>query len=424
MNKRTIQLIIFLACFSLAGIVITQLFWVQKSMSLQEKSFDNRANQAMRTVAEQLLASNQDSTTRIEPIEITGPMFFVCKVNTVIDSFLLGTLLSYEFEYQDIEADYVYGIYDCFSDSITLTKCVKDNIETQNYVELPDKHLHFEKGVANFWVYFPRPEGFLISQIGKWLFSSLGLLIIVIFTFSFTIFSIIKQKKLSEMKTDFINNMTHELKTPISTIGLSTEVLMKEATQSDKEKIQQYARIISEENNRLRTQVEKVLQMAILDRGQFELNVKELDLHDLIDSAVEKQRLTVENRGGTLSLQKNAEETILNADWEHLQNVVENLLDNANKYSNADPVIEVETTNNKHGVLITVTDQGIGMDKESQKHIFDKFYRVSTGDVHDVKGFGLGLNYVQIIVDAHGGDIKVTSSPGKGSTFEIFLPFA
>ena len=424
MNKRTIQIIIFLACFSLAGIVITQLFWVQKSMSLQEKSFYNRAKQAMRTVAGQLLESNQDSTTRIEPIEISNPMFFVCKVNTPIDSFLLSSLLKYEFEYQDIEADYVYGIYDCFSDSITLTKCVIDNIETGNCVEVPEEHFHFEKGVANFWVYFPRPEGFLISQIGKWLFSSIGLLVIVIFTFSFTIFSIIKQKKLSEMKTDFINNMTHELKTPISTIGLSTEVLMKDETQADKEKIQRYARIISEENNRLRTQVEKVLQMAILDRGQFELNVKELDIHDLLDSAVEKQRITVENRGGTLDLEKNAEQSIIHGDWEHLQSVVENLLDNANKYSLENPTIEVETSNNKHGILIHVTDHGIGMDKESQKHIFDKFYRVSTGDVHDVKGFGLGLNYVKIIVDAHEGDIKVISSLDKGSTFEIFLPFA
>ena len=226
-------------------------------MSLQEKSFDNRAKAAMRTVAEQLLISNQDSTTRIEPINATGPMFFVCKVNTLMDSFLLSSLLKYEFEYQDIDANYVYGIYDCFSDSVTLTKCVIDNIETANCAEVPEEHLHFQKGVANFWVYFQRPQGLIISEIGKWLFSSIGLLIIVIFTFSFTIFSILKQKKLSEMKTDFINNMTHELKTPISTIGLSTEVLMKEETQGDKAKIMQYARIISEENNRLRTQVEK-----------------------------------------------------------------------------------------------------------------------------------------------------------------------
>ena len=164
--------------------------------------------------------------------------------------------------------------------------------------------------------------------------------------------------------------------------------------------------------------------MAVLDRGQFELNIKELDIHDLIDSAVEKQRITVENRGGTLSLKKNAEQSIVHADWEHLQNVIENLLDNANKYSSKEPIISVETNNNKHGVLITVTDSGIGIDKESQKHIFDKFYRVSTGDVHDVKGFGLGLNYVKIIIDAHEGDINVSSILEKGSTFEIFIPFA
>jgi len=391
-------------------------------MNLQEKSFDNRVKEAMRTTAEQILASNLDSITKIEPIVNTSPMFFVCEVNTPIDSFLLGSLLKYEFKYQDITVDYNYGIYDCFSDSITLSRSVVDQKETNNLAELPKDNPKFDKSSANFWIYFPQPKGFLISQMGKWLFTSVILLIMAALTFSYTIFTIIKQKKLSEIKTDFINNMTHELKTPISTIGLSSEILMKPEIQKDQEKIHKYATIISDENDRLKNQVEKVLQMAIIDRSVFELNKRKLDIHDIIANTVEKLQLTISNRNGSLIADLQADGHLISGDWEHLQNVITNLLDNANKYSPEDPTIAVSTKDYNNGIVIVVSDRGIGMSKESQKKVFDKFYRVHTGDVHNVKGFGLGLNYVKIIAKAHGGDVTVHSKLGEGSTFELYLP--
>jgi len=423
MKKRTIQLIILFVSVSLVGIVITQLFWIQKSMHLQEVSFDNRVKEALRTTAEQILVSNQDSTTRIEPIVKTGPLFFVCNVDTDIDSFLLGKLLSYEFEYQNISADYEYGIYDCFSDSVVVSRQVVDQVSRSNSKAVSSDDAQFDKASASIWVNFPRQEGLVISDLGQWLFTSFILLIIIIITFSYTIFSIIKHKKITQMKTDFINNMTHELKTPISTIALSSEVLLKPNAAEDPEKIKRYAGIINEENDRLKNQVEKVLQMAILEKGTFDLNWKMVNINKIIELSIDKLRLRVRKRQGSLVFNGAADNAVINGDWEHLQNIILNLLDNALKYSVASPDVEISTASTPGGLNIVVRDKGIGMNPEVLKHIFDRFYRAPTGDVHDVKGFGLGLNYVKVIAEAHLGSVAVESEINNGSVFTVFLPF-
>ncbi|MBL4657688.1 MAG: HAMP domain-containing histidine kinase [Flavobacteriales bacterium] len=423
MKKRTIQIIVFLAALSLAGIVITQLFWIRKSMHLQEVSFDNRVKEAIRTTAEQILVSNQDTITRIEPVVKTGPLFFVCNVDTDIDSFLLGQLLSYEFEYQNIQSDYEYGIYDCFSDSVVLSKAVVDQVITSNTQAIDQTEVQFDKASASIWVNFPRPEGLIVSDMGKWLFTSMALMVITILIFSYTIFSIVKNKKITQMKTDFINNMTHELKTPISTIALSSEVLLKPGNQADPEKIKRYASIINEENERLKNQVEKVLQMAIIEKGTFELNWKKVNVNKLIEISVDKLRLSVRKREGSLVFKQDSNDMVINGDWEHLQNVVLNLLDNALKYSAANPEVEISAMSQAEGINIIVKDKGIGMNPEAMKHVFDRFYRAPTGDVHDVKGFGLGLNYVKVIVEAHLGSVGVESEINNGSVFTVFLPY-
>jgi len=391
-------------------------------MYLQEVSFDNRVKEAIRTTAEQILVSNQDSTTRIEAIVKTGPRFFLCNVDTDIDSFLLGKLLSYEFEYQNINADYEYGIYDCFSDSVVLIRAVTDAEHKSIFKATPPSEVQFDKASASIWVNFPKSDG-LISKVGQWMFTTAALLIITILTFSYTIFAIIRQKKVAQIKTDFINNMTHELKTPISTIALSSEVLLKPNTQGDSEKIKRYASIISEENDRLKNQVEKVLQMAILEKGTFELNKQMVNIHKLIKISVDKLRLQVRKHQGSLVLDLNARKFNINGDWEHLQNVILNLLDNALKYSVANPDVVIRTADSEDGISVVVEDKGIGMKPEILKHIFERFYRAPTGDIHDVKGFGLGLNYVQEIVAAHDGTVGVESEINNGSIFTVFLPY-
>ena len=225
------------------------------------------------------------------------------------------------------------------------------------------------------------------------------------------------------MKTDFVNNMTHELKTPISTISMTSEMLMKENIRSDPGRVLSYADIIFNENQRLKNQVDQVLQVAILERRDYKLKMSRFDLHELITQVSGRFDLAVTERGGRILKRLNAANATVEADKNHISGVLTNLLDNANKYSPDKPDITVSTHSNRKGVFLTVEDQGIGMTERDVKDIFKKFHRISTGDLHDVKGFGIGLYYVKSIISAHKGYINVKSKPGKGSTFVVWLPY-
>jgi two-component system, OmpR family, phosphate regulon sensor histidine kinase PhoR len=271
-------------------------------------------------------------------------------------------------------------------------------------------------------IFFPSQKGFLLKKMWITLISSAILVSVIIFCFGYAIYTILQQKKLSEIKNDFINNMTHEFKTPIATIGLACEALQDKdilAHQSFQEK---YLRIIRDENSRLGQQVEKVLQMATLDRKDFDLKMEPLHLHALIKQVVDQFELQILKLGGHLKLNLEAEHELLVGDEIHIFHILNNLLDNAIKYSKDKPEIEVSTFNYLQYVHLIVRDKGIGMSKEAQEKIFEKFYRVPTRNLHNVKGFGLGLTYVKTMVEAHGGQIKLKSSLGKGSEFEIILP--
>lgn len=241
-------------------------------------------------------------------------------------------------------------------------------------------------------------------------------------TFGYSVRTIMKQKKLSEMKSDFINNMTHELKTPIATISLASEALNDKDIQQLPDMRDRYLKVISDENGRLAEQVERVLNMAAMDKRDFNLKEEVLDIHELIASAVEKTSLQVEKRSGTIKTILEANHSNVSVDRTHMTNIVQNLLDNANKYSPESPNISIRTFDNMDRISISVQDHGIGMSQEAQRHIFEKFYRVSTGNIHNVKGFGLGLAYVKTMVEAQGGAIKVESELNKGSKFIISLP--
>jgi two-component system phosphate regulon sensor histidine kinase PhoR len=246
---------------------------------------------------------------------------------------------------------------------------------------------------------------------------------IILFCFAYTISVIIQQKKVSEMKGDFINNMTHEFKTPIATISLATDSISSPKIAGNPEKVKRFANIIKQENVRMNNQVEKVLQMAMLDKKDFSLKLTDVNLHEIIGRATENISLSVERKEGTVTTDLQADKPIVEADLTHVSNIVNNLLDNANKYSPEKPEISVATRNVNDGIQVIITDKGIGMSKEARKHIFDRFYRVHTGDRHDVKGFGLGLSYVKAMIVAHKGQINVKSDLGKGSSFTLFFPF-
>jgi two-component system phosphate regulon sensor histidine kinase PhoR len=272
-------------------------------------------------------------------------------------------------------------------------------------------------------VVFPERANYILGSLAWMLGGSFLFSLIILATFALSLFFLIRQKKISEMKSDFLNNMTHEFKTPIATISLAADTITNPKVISDESSIRHFISLIKKENSRMNKKVETILQIASLDKKEIEFKYESISLHSVIERAVETIEILLLQRSGTIKLNLDASQPAIQGDSEHLTNLVNNLLDNAIKYSEGAPEILVETKNNEKGIILSVSDKGIGMSKTVQHRIFDRFYRQASGNVHDVKGFGLGLNYALAIVDAHKGDIKVFSEPGKGSRFDVFLPF-
>ena len=272
-------------------------------------------------------------------------------------------------------------------------------------------------------VVFPGKRDYVLGSITWILVSSLIFSMIVLATFALSLFFIIRQKKISEMRADFINNMTHEFKTPIATISLAADTITNPKVITDQSGIRHFVSMIKKENSRMNRQVETILQIASLDKHEIQFRFGDVPLHSVIERAVEVMEFQVQQRNGKIDLLLEAVDSVVYGDAEHLANLIHNLLDNANKYSPEAPEITVSTLNRDGGVVISVADRGTGMSKTVQARIFERFYRQPAGNIHNVKGFGLGLSYVKSIVDAHNGVIEVTSEPGKGSRFDIFLPF-
>jgi two-component system phosphate regulon sensor histidine kinase PhoR len=346
----------------------------------------------------------------------------------------LATLLRQEFQDKGIKIPFRYGVFDNRKKSFVIADG-KYTVETnrshptlEGYQNLNNSGYrvglfsHDTEVPGLLMVFFPNKGSFLWSAVLKNLIGSIVFTGIILFCFAYTISVIFRQKKVSEMKNDFINNMTHEFKTPIATISLAADSIASPMVVGQPEKIRRFTDIIRQENKRMNDQVEKVLQMAQIDRQDFELKLGEVNLHDVITQAVGYIGLQVEKREGTVSTDLQATQPTVQGDMTHISNMVNNLLDNANKYSPEKPEISVATRNVSGGVEVIVTDKGIGLSKEAKKLIFEKFYRVHTGNLHDVKGFGLGLSYVKAMMDAHKGRVDVKSELGKGSSFVLFFP--
>jgi two-component system phosphate regulon sensor histidine kinase PhoR len=320
-----------------------------------------------------------------------------------------------------LDLDYEYAVVDRRNGVFMKSEGYNPDKDTKLYT-----HRLFPGDIwssSNFLrIYFPDQRSFIYRSVGFMGLTSVALTTIIIAIFIFTLWIIFRQKKLSEMKTDFVNNMTHELKTPISTISLASQMLNDESIPVENKNLTHISRIIDTESKRLGVQVEKVLQMAIFDRGKLKLKYKVLNLNDLIDNSVDNFRIQINKRGGSVEWNPEAENDIVRVDEVHFTNVIANLLDNAIKYCNEIPKIEVSTRNVNDSVILRIKDNGIGISKENQKRIFEKFYRVPTGNVHNVKGFGLGLSYVKKIIDIHNGSINLKSEIHKGTVFEISIP--
>ena len=340
---------------------------------------------------------------------------------------VLDSLLRYEVKMKGIEIPFEYGIsslenpsYLHYASSMKYkVSGLKSDKDTYSVNLFPNDYSNSESYLR---VYFPNQDRYIIRNIWMMYATSLLLILVVLGCFYVAVSTIVKQKQLADIKNDFINNMTHEFKTPISTISLATQMLGDEAVTASSSMFKRYLGIIRDENKRLGSQVEKVLQTAQMERGEVRLNLGAVNVHQIIERVLENISPQIELREGIIDMDLQAENPEIQADEVHLTNIIFNLLDNANKYSPEKPIIKITTENTEKGLSIKVIDQGIGMTKESIKQIFEKFYRVPTGNVHDVKGFGLGLSYVKKMVEEHHGRINVVSKIGEGSEFEVVLP--
>ncbi len=423
MSRRTIIIVILLALISLGVIIAGQVFWVRKAYGIQERQFNEHVMFALTAVVDEILVMNNDSSVT-EPVLQKESNFFVANINDTPSPYLLETLLKEQFERYNLKEDFEYGIYDCFTDSIVFGSRVNfDTLDNEVRAEATQIKAKFEPDGHYFGVLFPNKTATILKQLDFWMYSSFVVFLIIIF-FSYTIFVILKHKRLSEVKSDFINNMTHELKTPISTISLSAEALSNPNIINQPERFKQYISIIKNENQRLRSQVDKVLQIATLTPKKVSVKMDEIDIHEIILKATETFSINVAEDGGELSTKLNATKSIILGDIVHITNVIYNLLDNARKYTEAEPIISIESYNDKDRLVVKVKDNGVGINQSHLGMIFDKFYRVPTGNLHNVKGFGLGLFYVNTIMKAHKAKISVESKVGKGSTFTLEFKLA
>jgi two-component system phosphate regulon sensor histidine kinase PhoR len=419
MRKNAIRLVVLLGTISVIGVILIQIYWVRKAFDLKEKEFDQSIQIALRNTAERLATYGQFTLPEQDLVTQVSTDYYVVNVNNNIDPKALQFYLINEFDKLSISTDFQYAIYDCSSDKMVYGNFVNANrtIENKPIKDLPK----LGKFVYYFGVYFPERSSYIVSKMDNWVLTSIILIAVVLF-FGFAMFIILQQRRLSEVQRDFINNMTHEFKTPLSTIVISSETLSDPEIVKTPERLATYVDIIKEEAARLNRQVERVLQSAKTERQEFKLNKEVVDLHSVIQQVAESFAVNIRNIKGTMELKLEAQQYSILADKQHLTNVIFNLLDNATKYSKENPLIIIKTCNQGNKVLLSVEDNGVGISKEYSKRIFDKFFRIPSGNIHNVKGFGLGLSYVKNIVNKHKWKIWLESEVSKGSTFTIEMP--
>lgn len=420
MKNATIRLILVLALLSAAGIIATQVYWVKRAYDLEEKEFTLNVNISLRNVALKIWEMKKIQPLVYNVVDQVEPEYFIVQINDHVDPDVLKHFLVVEFEKRNVITDFEYGMYDCMSDTLLNYHYVQMSGSSEPF----SPHMNFPKLSREnyyFGVYFPHRKNFVASQLSIWILSSLVLLCVLVFL-GYVVFVILKQKRLSEVQKDFVNNMTHEFKTPLATIQLSAEVLKNPDIVHKPHRLLNYATIIDKEAAQLALQVERVLQMAHAEKGEIQLRSQQIVWQDLMKEVGTSFEHLLTKKNAALHLHLPETPIVSAGDQLHLKNAIGNLIDNALKYASENPVIDIHLKENNKQIRIDVTDNGIGIDKVHQKMLFKRFYRVPTGNIHDVKGFGLGLNYVKIIARAHGGEVICSSKPGKGSTFSLIFP--
>lgn len=419
MTNKSIRLLMLVAFLGAIGIIITQTYWVRKAYQLQEKEFELKTNLALRNVASNIAELKHIQLPIYSPVEQISPDFYIVQINVQVEKEVLAHFLQASFTKQNITTNFWYGLYDCMSDTVQYAAYINmqgnviDDIPSASFKKLKKLNYHFA-------VYFPNRKHFLSQQLSVWIVSTIVLIFILILL-TYLLFIILKQKRLSEIQKDFVNNMTHEFKTPLASIQLSADVLKNPTILHNEQRLLNYATIISTEAKRLSHQVERVLQMAQGNKGEIQLSKSLFIWQTLIKETLSSFDQAIALKRATINLDLPTAPISYFGDQLHLRNCISNLIDNALKYTETDPVITISIGISQQ-LTITVEDNGIGINKNDQKLLFKKFYRVNTGNIHNVKGFGLGLSYVRLIINAHKGRIECESDLGKGTKFVIHLP--
>jgi len=471
MNKKLINFIILVTSFVLLSLLAVQVYWVINTVEVERMDFQNKVNEAVNEVItklEKIEIYDQLRNTKIQRANVNRFINSIDSINMfledtvatrpnadqvreiirktymardlldemlanpeapdveiVLTKAILDSLLTAEFKRKRISTQFEFGVFSTSKQQLVIEKTGQFSDELLDNAFI---HILYPGELAEnpdyLMVYFPYKTRFLLRQTAGMILISLILIIIIVMLFIYVIKVIVWQNRLSEMKTDFINNMTHEIKTPIATISLACEAMNDPDVKNNDTLAANYLKIIGDENQRLGGIVEKILQNAIIEKEDFRLKREKVNVNEIINHVIHTHGMHIEVKDGKITTSLHADRPFIFADKWHLTNAISNLVDNATKYSPRKPQIEIATGNYGEGVTISVIDNGIGISKEDQKKIFDKLYRVPTGNIHDVKGFGLGLSYVKTIVERHGGKILVESELKKGSRFTLYLPFS
>jgi len=425
MRKRSLYIVVVLGLVAILAAFGLQGYYLWSAYKIKDQNFQQQVQVALLGVAEGFEELNQTSVPDVALINRITSNYYVVNLNDVIDAGDLEYLLQRELEAVGLQEDFEYGIYDCYTNRMVYGNYVGYLPESDSLavaVDLDSELPTYDEYIYYFGVRFPHHDSSLLGTLGAG--GALGaVLVITILFFAYASWVLVRQQQLSEMQKDFINNMTHEFKTPLSTIKVASGVLARaDVVRADK-RLARYADIVEGQNERLTTQVEKVLQLARIERNRFRIDREATELNELLIDTAKGPRAKVEEAGGTFTLDLQADDRVILADQLHLTGALSALLDNAVKYSVGEPHITLRSVETDSGTRISIEDLGVGIPEEHQSRVFEKFYRVPTGNVHDVKGFGLGLFYVGGVCRAHGYELGLAPGREQGSAFTIDIPY-
>jgi len=418
MKHNQVRFVILFGTIAILVIFTVQIYWLLKAWNMNEKQLNETISITLNNVARKMSAYNQSVLPVENPVNQLSSNYFVVNINSAIDANILEYYLKTEFSRVGLDMDYEYAIYDCHNDKMVYGNFIP--AQGSNKTISPSTNLpKYSDYLYYFGIRFPSMQNTVLSNMTIWMVLS-GILLVLVLFFCYSMWVIFRQKRFSELQRDFISNMNHEFKTPISSINISADVILNPEIVYDPERLITYGRIIKQENSRLNKQVEKVLEIARIEKKGFELIREQIDLNALIVKVVESCRTNSAKRVNVLTNLANDVATI-NADALHLTNIIFNLADNAIKYAGEFPEIRLTTRRERKRLYVRICDNGQGIPKAYRKKVFRKFFRIPTGNVHDIKGFGLGLYYVKSACKAHHWKINLESDPGKGCCFTITM---